>query len=141
MPNNLPLIEVKPTLEFKSDLRALSKKYRHIKSDIQPVIERLQTGELLGDRIPGIGYEVFKARVRNSDIKKGKSGGYRLIYYIQNPTSIILISIYSKSEQSDIAAEKIRRIVTEFNELSLGGDFSQDREETQDEKNGDRPSD
>ncbi len=61
MPNELPRIEVIPTLEFKRDLRALAKKYRHVRSDVDPLIERLQAGELIGDKIPGIGYEVFKS--------------------------------------------------------------------------------
>jgi hypothetical protein len=31
MPNELPLINIKPTSQFKRDLRDLSKKYRHIR--------------------------------------------------------------------------------------------------------------
>lgn len=38
---------------------------------------------------------------------------YRLLYYLQTPTEIILVTIYSKSEQSDISAEEIRRILKE----------------------------
>ncbi|MEK0184887.1 type II toxin-antitoxin system RelE/ParE family toxin, partial [Microcoleus anatoxicus PTRS2] len=64
--------------EFKRNLRALSKKYRHIRSDVQPIVEQLQVGELPGNRIPGINDIVFKVRVKNTDIKKGKSAGYRL---------------------------------------------------------------
>jgi mRNA-degrading endonuclease RelE of RelBE toxin-antitoxin system len=36
---------------------------------------------------------------------------YRLIYYFKTPTPIILLTIYSKLEQADISAEKIRRIL------------------------------
>jgi mRNA-degrading endonuclease RelE of RelBE toxin-antitoxin system len=38
----------------------------------------LQKGELVGDRVSGVGNTIFKARVRNSDIQKGKRSGYRL---------------------------------------------------------------
>ena len=118
MPNNIPDIEVKATPQFKRDLRALSKKYRHIRSDVQSIIERLQAGELPGDRIPGTGsQEIFKVRVKNSDIKKGKSAGYRVIYYFQASTTRILITIYSKSETGNISAERILQIVTEFEAL------------------------
>jgi hypothetical protein len=48
-----------------------------------------------------------------SDAARGKRGGYRLLYYLQTPTEIILVTIYSKSEQSDISAEEIRRILKE----------------------------
>ncbi|MEP0918136.1 hypothetical protein NC981_15015 [Leptolyngbya sp. DQ-M1] len=61
-----------------------------------------------------MGYPVFKLRVRNSDTQKGKSGGYRLIYYLRTVTGIILLTIYTKSEQVDIAADDIRSIISEY---------------------------
>jgi len=73
----------------------------------------LQSGALPGDKISGIGYKVFKLRIKNSDRKKGKSGSYRLIYYCQTAIGIILLTIYSKSEQIDIAADDIRRIISQ----------------------------
>ena len=66
-----------------------------------------------GDKITCVGYSVFKLRVKNSDVTKGKSGGYRLIYYCQTAMGIILLTIYSKSEQVDIAAEDFRKIITQ----------------------------
>jgi mRNA-degrading endonuclease RelE of RelBE toxin-antitoxin system len=105
--------------EFKRNLRTLSKKYRHIRSDVQPIVEQLQAGELPGNRIPGINDIVFKVRVKNSDIKKGKSAGYRLIYYVQTPTAIFLMSIYAKSEQVDISAEQILQIISQLNDATI----------------------
>jgi addiction module RelE/StbE family toxin len=93
------------TDDFQRRLRNLFKKYRKIRADIQPVIEQLQAGNFVGDQITGTGYTVFKVRVRNSDIEKGKSSGYRLIYQIESPTNIILLLIYSKLEQTDVTAE------------------------------------
>jgi len=114
-----PLIQVEVSPTFKRNLRTLAKKYRSIRNDIQPIIEQLERGELPGDQIPEIGYVVFKLRVRNSDIQKGKSGGYRLIYYIKTATAIILLTIYAKSEQVDIAADDIRSIIREFEQHRL----------------------
>lgn len=108
-----PFVQFEAAPTFKRNLRNLAKKYRSIRNDVQPIIEQLEKGELLGDRIPGIEYEVFKLRVRNSDIQKGKSGGYRLIYYLKTATIIILLTIYTKSEQSDIAADDIKNIITD----------------------------
>ena len=107
-------IQVEFTPEFKRNLRSLAKKYRHIRSDIQPVIEQLQNGSFLGDQVPRTSYTIFKVRVKNSDIHKGKSAGYRFIYYLPSQTKVILVTIYSKSDQSDISPSRIRRIVTEF---------------------------
>lgn len=97
--------------EFKTRLRTLAKRYRHIQSDLQPLINNLQSGNLLGDQIPGTGYTIFKVRLKNSDIQKGKSAGYRVIYQIKNSTVILLVVIYSKSDQNNIALEIIREII------------------------------
>ena len=105
--------EVVYTPEFKRNLRQLAKKYRHIKSDVQPIIEMLIRGETPGSQIQGIRYEVLKVRAKNSDATKGKSGGYRIIYYrsVNGPT--VLITIFSKTEQSDITPSEIRRIIAD----------------------------
>ena len=120
----MPLIQVIVSPTFNRNLRTLAKKYRSIRNDIQPIIEQLTRGELPGDRIAGVGYAVFKLRVRNSDTQKSKSGGYRLIYYVQTATGIILLTLYTKSEQVDIAAEDIQNIITEYEQQQ-----SEDRED------------
>ena len=106
-----PNIQVEFTPEFERQLRILYKRYRNIRSDVQTVIEQLQIGELTGDRLSGLSVTAFKVRVKNSDIQKGKSAGYRLIYQIETPTKITLLTIYSKSDQSNIDAEEIEQIV------------------------------
>ena len=77
---------------------------------------QLQQGDIVGDRIAGISeeYFVYKVRVRNSNIKKGKSAGYRVIYLVESPTSVLLIAIYSKSDREDIEANEIREIVKKY---------------------------
>jgi hypothetical protein len=58
------------TLEFKRNLRALAKKYRSIRSDLQPLIDQLQQGHLPGDQVPGIKFTLFKVRLNNSDAQR-----------------------------------------------------------------------
>ena len=103
------------TPEFKRNLRALSKKYRNIKKDIKPVLKKLKSGEFIVDQIPGLKYTLYKVRIQNSDIKKGKRSGYRFIYYLKTPRKIYLITIYSKSEQTDISQERIKFILKNYN--------------------------
>ena len=107
-------IQINYTSEFKRNLRQLQKKYQSIRDDIEPVIKTLQQGELLGNRIQYNANIVYKVRVKNSNTQKGKSGGYRVIYYLQTPNDIILLTIYSKSEQSDISATEIKRIIAQL---------------------------
>lgn len=115
---NSPLVEIRLTPEFQRKLKNFAKKYRQIPTDIQPVLEQLQVGEFLGDRIPDIGFPVMKVRIRNSDTQKGKSGGYRLIYWISSTTLIVLLDIYSKSDREDIEIDEIRQIIKGFSTTS-----------------------
>lgn len=116
MSNELPFVQIDLTPEYKRNLRELSKKYRNIRLDTQPIIEQFQGGNFTGDRIPGMGenYVILKVRVRNSNIQKGKSAGYRLIYQVESPTSVLLLTIYSKSDREDISPNEIRNILAEF---------------------------
>lgn len=109
-----PQVEVRFSKQFKRDLKQLAKRYKRIKSDLNPVLEQMQSGETPGDRIQGTEHIVYKVRIRNSDAQKGKSGGYRMIYYAQIAERIILITIYSKSEQSDISSKEIVNIIQEI---------------------------
>lgn len=114
MPNKNVSIEVKFTEQFKRDIHRLAKKYRHIKSDIKTIIEQLQSGKLIGVRIPKTNEIIYKVRLKNSDIKKGKSGGYRLIYHVQDSIIVIMMTLYAKSEQEDISVGKIQYILRDF---------------------------
>lgn len=107
-------VSISFTFEFKRNLRALAKKYRSIRSDIQPLIDQLLAGKLLGDQVPGAGLTIFKIRLQNSDIQKGKRSGYRCIYYLKTKNDIILVTVYSKSEQSDVTASKLQSILQEM---------------------------
>ena len=113
MSNNFP-IEIALTPRFQRDLRDLAKRYRSIRLDLQPLIEQLKSGETPGDRVTGIKYQIFKVRLKNSNIQKGKSGGYRVIYYLKTETEIILATIYSKSDLSDVSNQVIEEAIAQY---------------------------
>lgn len=110
MPNPAP-VRVLVSDAFHRQLRDLAKRYRRIRSDLDPVLAQLQAGETPGDQVPGTGYALYKVRVANRDAKRGKSGGYRVIYYLQTDTDRLLVTIYSKSDQADVTAAELRRII------------------------------
>jgi mRNA-degrading endonuclease RelE of RelBE toxin-antitoxin system len=114
-----PPVQLEYTGKFQRDVRDLAKRYRTIRSDIQILLDQLQSGEVPGDQVPGMNYTVFKVRVKNSTIQKGKSAGYRVLYYLKSSHRIVLITIYSKSDRSDIAAEEVRDILTEYEKRSF----------------------
>lgn len=123
MPTDPLPIRIDLTPRFQRDLRDLSKHYRQIRSDLQPLIEQLQAGELPGDRIVGVSYTVFKVRLKNSSIQKGKSGGYRVIYYLKAANSIILATIYSKSDRTDVDAGVIEAAIAQYEQQSNPSDL------------------
>ncbi len=73
-------------------------------------------GEIPGDQVQSTGYTVYKVRLPNCDAQRGKSGGYRVIYYIQIPQHIILLTIYSKSERSDTGMDAIQNIISDVSD-------------------------
>ncbi len=114
MSSETPSIQILLTQRFKQDLKKLAKRFRSIRKDIAPLIDRIQQGETPGDRISGSKYSVFKIRLRNSNISKGKSAGYRAIYYLKTQDTVVLVTIYSKSDQSDISNNLIETIIQQL---------------------------
>ena len=106
-----PSVQVSTSDRFESEIRQLGKRYRRIRMDIQPIIEQLKAGEILGDQIPNMDCDLFKVRIKNSDARRGKSGGYRIIYYLKTEDHILLVTIYSKSDKPDVPATEIRELI------------------------------
>jgi mRNA-degrading endonuclease RelE of RelBE toxin-antitoxin system len=107
-------IQVDATAKFQKKIKSLEKKYRNIKDDVRPIVDSIAIGELPGDRITDLNQEIYKVRIKNSNNHKGKSSGYRLIYYVKTIERVILVTIYSKSEQEDIEKNEIEDIIAEF---------------------------
>lgn len=93
---------------FKNVIRIFSMTLTH------SLVVQLRKGETPGDRIQGLLYRVYKVRLKNSDSQRGKSGGYRVIYYLETEDQTVLLTIYSKSDQSDLPIEFIRRTIEDY---------------------------
>lgn len=103
------------TRPFKHSVEHLKKRFRHIKDDVRLAVEVLLQSPRLGVPIPG-GAGVRKLRVLNSDLAKGKSGGYRLLYYVQDQPSplLYLLLLYAKSDQEDVTRQELQRLLDEL---------------------------
>ncbi len=66
--------------------------------------------------MPGVGYTVYKARLPNRSAQRGKSGGFRVIYYVQIEDLVTLLTIYSKTEETDISVREIQQLAQEADE-------------------------
>jgi Cytotoxic translational repressor of toxin-antitoxin stability system len=99
---------------FYVALKKLHKRFPHILDDVDPLVVELRGGETPGDRIPGISYRVYKVRLRNTDAQRGKSGGYRVIYYLETQEQTVILTIYSKTDQSDLPLDVIIGIIEDY---------------------------
>jgi len=109
--------DVELTETFQRSLKALKKKYRHVKDDFLAQISVLEENPSAGDPIPGWNKEVWKVRVASSDIKKGKSAGYRLIYFWRaDEIKVYLLTAYFKGEKSDVTRSEIEALLKKLNQ-------------------------
>jgi mRNA-degrading endonuclease RelE of RelBE toxin-antitoxin system len=83
---------------FLKKLKNLARRYPSVLREFESLSIQLKNDERPGDKIPGIGYDVYKVRLKNPSAGKGKSGGFRVIYYLRLADNIVLITIYSKSK-------------------------------------------
>ena len=107
-------MDVEYSESFKRQLKRLSRRYRRIKNDIKPIVDALIDGETPDDQITGTAYTLYKVRAKNSDNQRGKSGGYRVIYYLKTKTKCILVTLYSKTDQGDITPDKLKSLLIEI---------------------------
>ena len=108
---------------FLRQLRRLAKKYPKVLRQFDGLAQQLKLGERPDDKIPRVGYDVYKVRLANPSARRGKSGGFRVIYYLQLADSVLMLTIYSKTEQTDIRPEEIRRVLEDLlppNDYDLG---------------------
>ena len=102
------MIQVRFTTNSLRDLKKLKKKYKKIEKDIGLVVDQLSNNNITGDRIQNAQLlNVYKIRAKNSSAGKGKSGGFRIIYYLKLANEIYILSIYSKSQKTDCSMAEL----------------------------------
>jgi mRNA-degrading endonuclease RelE of RelBE toxin-antitoxin system len=109
--------DVHLTETFQKSVKALKKKYPHVKDDLVGQIKVLEEDSSAGDRIPGWNKEIWKVRVASSDVRKGKRGGYRLIYlWKADEIKIYLLVAYFKGEKAEITKKEIEILLKQLNQ-------------------------
>jgi hypothetical protein len=92
---------------FLGEAKKLSKKFKLIKNDIKKSVEEIENG-YLGT---SLGNSLYKKRVPNSSIPTGKSGGFRIILFEKIEDKIVLLSIYSKTQQESLSDSELKDIL------------------------------
>ena len=107
-------VEVRSARQFDKQFKRLVRKYPLLLEDAVDLTAQIKQGQLPGDQIPNLAYEVYKVRLPNRSAKTGKSGGFRVIYYVKTQDLIGMLSIYVKTEQTDIPITEISALIEEF---------------------------
>jgi len=106
----MPYEIVLPEL-FKKVVADLRKKYPSVAEDLKVALRVVADNPELGRSLRGYGH-IKKLRVRNSDMRKGKRGGYRLIYSIDNSAKVVApLMLYAKSQKPDISKKELKTLI------------------------------
>ena len=100
---------VKTIPRFERDLKRLAKKYPSLKGEYFGLVESLKEQPVQGT---ALGNNCYKIRISIASKGKGKSGGARVIAYLQvSLTTVYLLDIFDKSEQENISDKEIRSLL------------------------------
>jgi len=100
------------TDSFDKEIKRLGKKYNSLKNDLRTLKEELLKNPVAGT---SLGNDCYKVRMAIKSKNKGKSAGARVITYVKvvNET-IYLLTIFDKSEKTDISDNEIRTLLNEI---------------------------
>jgi len=94
------------TPEFEKEIKRLAAKYPSLRSDFRDFLQILSDNPFHGT---AFGNQCYKIRLAIKSKGKGKSGGARIISCVQIVMeTVILISIYDKSEKATIEDKEIK---------------------------------
>ncbi|MBN8702316.1 MAG: hypothetical protein J0M08_04580 [Bacteroidetes bacterium] len=94
---------------FDKQLKRLAKKYPSLINDLNNLGNELEQNPFQGSLLLN---NCYKIRLAISSKGKGKSGGARIITHIHiTGSTVYLLAIYDKSEQSSISNKQILQLV------------------------------
>lgn len=92
------------TDHFKTRLKKLKNKHPTLKEDFLASLETFDPQKEIS-----IGKSIYKIRISSSDMKKGKSGGFRAYLYLYIKKDLLVpIYIYPKSETESITQNELK---------------------------------
>jgi hypothetical protein len=101
--------KVYPTPDFKKHFKKLYKKHKSLKDDLERLLQILKDKPDVGIHL---GHNLYKIRLAVSSKGKGKSGGARIITYLDNDAEeLYLVYIYDKNQLENITKEQILELL------------------------------
>jgi mRNA-degrading endonuclease RelE of RelBE toxin-antitoxin system len=112
-------VEVRVTRNFRKETKSLLKKYASLHSEIAALEKSLTINPTQGTPL---GHSAYKIRIAIKSKRKGKSGGGRIITFLQSEAIgfverkegmivVNLLSIYDKSEIDTISDKELKDLI------------------------------
>jgi len=108
---------------YSRNLKELKKKFNNVVNDIENICQEVALNPThLAKPIPAFHGKLWKIRIRSSDMKKGKSGGFRMIFYYNEdaPNKIYRLAVYIKAEREDLSPREMQLLYKRFMEYLKG---------------------
>ncbi len=106
--------QVKTVDNFEREAKRLKKKFRSLKDELSQLIDALEINPFLGTPMRD-GF--YKIRLGIKSKGKGKRGGARVVTCVKVVAeTVYLVSIYDKSDQSDISDSELDTLLNELPE-------------------------
>jgi len=104
--------KVELTGHFKKEAKRLIKKYRSLKAELAALFQELEKNPTIGIELTN---DVYKIRLAIASKGKGKSGGARVITYVQfEDDTVLILSIYNKGEKDAISNKEIQQLLDKY---------------------------
>ena len=104
-------MNIKTTSVFEKSFTKLFKKDRQLLEEFEKLVYELKENSELGT---SLGNARYKIRVKNKSSNKGKSAGYRVVTYTKIEDTVVLVYIYSKSNEESVSIHKIDEIISNY---------------------------
>lgn len=112
-------VEVRVTKNFRKEAKPLAKKYPSFLDDLEKLEKTLLTNPTGGEPL---GKNAYKIRLQIKSKRKGKSGGARVISYLEKEivlvmevsemmTIVNLLTVYDKSAKSTISDSELKNLI------------------------------
>ena len=106
--------KIKAIPKFEKELKRLAKKYPSLKAEYIELVQSLKQEPEQGTTL---GNNCYKIRLAIASKGKGKSGGSRVITYVQVlQTTVYLLTIFDKSEKENIPDKELEALLKEIPE-------------------------
>ena len=108
--------KIKSVASFDKDFKRLLKRYHSLPDDVKALVKDLRKNPMMG---ASLGYGVHKIRLAIHSKGGGKSGGVRVITYVNvmgeiEEGVVYLLALYDKSDQDSIAEKVIKELLKQL---------------------------